>query len=149
VGFHLPARGRLPARFTSNRAAEFRIGFPGAPANLGNANLSFDDTSPLTLVEIQGHKLAVDLDTGTGVSSIWPRFGVEFPELVEGARESRLSLSGATGSVDVSSITLPELRMGEGSAERETIRHTVSTRWEDPQGPHEIAGFAATTGTIR
>ncbi len=97
-----------------NRAGEFRMGFPGAPANLGNANLSFDDTSPLTLVEIQGHKLAVDLDTGTGVSSIWPRFGVEFPELVEGVRESRLSLSGATGSVDVSSVTLPELRIRAG-----------------------------------
>jgi hypothetical protein len=97
-----------------NRAGEFRIGFPGAPADLGNANLSFDDTSPLTLIEIQGHKLAVDLDTGTGVSSIWPRFGLEFPELVEGARESTFSISGATGSADLSSATLPELRIRAG-----------------------------------
>jgi hypothetical protein len=97
-----------------NRAGEFRIGFPGAPANLGNANLSFDDTSPLTLVEIQGHKLAVDLDTGTGVSSMWPRFGLEFPELVEGARESTFSVSGATGSADLSSAILPELRIKAG-----------------------------------
>jgi Aspartyl protease len=97
-----------------NRAGEFRIGFPGAPSDLGNANISFDDTSPLTLVEIQGHKLAVDLDTGTGISSIWPRFGVEFPELVEGARESKLSVSGATGSAEFSSVTLPELRIRAG-----------------------------------
>ncbi len=97
-----------------NRGGEFRIGFPGAPASLGNANLSFDDTSPLTLVEIQGHKLAVDLDTGTGVSSIWPRFGLEFPELVEGARDSTFSVSGATGSADLSSTTLPELRITAG-----------------------------------
>jgi hypothetical protein len=97
-----------------NRAGEFRIGFPGAPSNLGNANLSFDDTSPLTLVEIQGHKLAVDLDTGTGVSSIWPRFGVEFPELVEGARQSKFSVSGATGSAEFNSATLPELRIEAG-----------------------------------
>jgi Aspartyl protease len=97
-----------------NRAGEFRIGFPGAPADLGNANLSFDDTSPLTLVEVQGHKLAVDLDTGTGVSSIWPRFGVEFPELVEGAHESKFSVSGATGSADFNSAILPELRIMAG-----------------------------------
>jgi hypothetical protein len=97
-----------------NRAGEFRIGFPAAPAKLGNANLAFDETSPLTLVEIQGHKLAVDLDTGTGVSSIWPRFGVEFPELVEGGLEAGLSLSGATGSADFSSVTLPELRITAG-----------------------------------
>ena len=97
-----------------NRGGEFRIGFPGAPSDLGHANLSFDDTSPLTLVEIQGHKLAMDLDTGTGVSSIWPRLGAEFPELVEGARESTFSVSGATGSADVSSVTIPDLRIMAG-----------------------------------
>ncbi|HLK67580.1 MAG TPA: retropepsin-like aspartic protease [Bryobacteraceae bacterium] len=97
-----------------NSAGEFRIGFPGGPADLRNANLSFDDTSPLTLVEIQGHKLAVDLDTGTDISSIWPRFGLEFPELVEGAPETKFSVRGATGSADLKSVTLPELRIKAG-----------------------------------
>ncbi len=81
-----------------NRAGEFRIGFPAAPANRGNANIAFDETSPLTLVEIPGHKLAVDLDTGTGVSSIWPRFGAEFPELRRRRfHESTFSVSGGNG----------------------------------------------------
>jgi len=97
-----------------NRAGDFRIGFRGAPLDIRNANVSFDDTSPLTLVEVEGHKLAVDLDTGTGVSSIWPRFGLEFPELVEGARESTFSVGGATGSAELKSTTLPELRIHAG-----------------------------------
>lgn len=97
-----------------DRNRELRIGFPPAHADLRNANLSFDGLDPLALIEIAGHKMAVDLDTGTTLSTMWPLFVKNFPELLKDAYESTTGLLGATGSADVPSAILPELRMTVG-----------------------------------
>jgi hypothetical protein len=94
-----------------NRNRELTIGFPPEEANLRNANLSFEGLDPLALIEIARRKLAVDLDTGTAVSTMWPTFVKNFPELLDGSYETRKTLSGATGSADIRAAILPELQM--------------------------------------
>ncbi|MGO9260039.1 MAG: retropepsin-like aspartic protease [Bryobacteraceae bacterium] len=94
-----------------NRNHELRIGFPPGHADLRNANLSFEELDPLALVEIAGHKLAVDLDTGSTISTMWPLFAKNFPELLEGSHESKTGMLGATGSADIRSAIVPEVRL--------------------------------------
>jgi hypothetical protein len=45
---------------------------------------------------------------------MWPLFVREYPELLDGSFESTTSLAGATGSANVRSAILPELRMTLG-----------------------------------
>lgn len=97
-----------------NRNHELRIGFPHGHADLPNANLSFEELDALALVEIAGHKLTVDLDTGSTISTMWPLFAKNFPELLEGSHESKTSMSGATGYTNIRSAIVPEVRLTLG-----------------------------------
>jgi hypothetical protein len=94
-----------------NRKHELRIGFPPARADMRTANLSFEQNDPITTVELEGRRLAVDLDTGGRNSIMWPMFGREFPALLEGARNGSTRWVGADGAVTFDAEILPELRM--------------------------------------
>jgi len=94
-----------------NRDHELSIGFSPGRFDLRNANLSFEGLDPLALAEIEGHRLAMDLDTGSGMSDIWPMFVKKFPELVQDGRKDKTRIWGATGDAEVDSVILPELRM--------------------------------------
>jgi hypothetical protein len=94
-----------------DRAHELSLGFPAKPADIRNANLSFEGLDALAQVEVAGHRLAVHLDTGSSGSMMWPKFATNYPELLEGSHESKTGGTGATGSADVRSAILPELRM--------------------------------------
>jgi hypothetical protein len=93
------------------RSHELSIGFPAGRANLRAANLSFEDLYPLTTIEIEGRRLAVDLDTGGKSSSMWPLFVKEFPALLQDARKGTTKWVGADGAVTMDAMIVPELRM--------------------------------------
>jgi len=94
-----------------NRKQKLRLGFPPGSPDLQNANLAFEELDPLALIEIAGHKLTVDLDTGTDISTMWPLFVRNFPELLDGSHESTTTITGATGPADLRVAVLPELRI--------------------------------------
>ncbi len=94
-----------------NRNHELNIGFRPERADLRNANLSFEELDPLVLVEVEGHKLAVDLDTGSNFSHMWPLFVKNFPELLQDGHKDKAHMTGVAGDADVDSVMLPELRM--------------------------------------
>ena len=94
-----------------DRAHNLSLGFPAKPFDVRNANLSFEGLDTLAQVEVAGHRLAVHLDTGSSLSTMWPMFVKNYPELLEGSHESKTGLNGATGSADIRSAIMPELRM--------------------------------------
>ena len=94
-----------------DRTHNLKLGFAAKPFDARNANLSFEELDTLAQVEVAGHRLAVHLDTGSSLSTMWPMFVKKYPELLEGSHESRTRLSGATGSADIRSAIMPELRM--------------------------------------
>ena len=94
-----------------DRAHNLSLGFPAKPFDVRNANLSFEGLDTLAQVEVAGHRLAVHLDTGSSLSTMWPMFVKNYPELLEGSHESKTNLNGATGSADIRSAIMPELRM--------------------------------------
>jgi hypothetical protein len=94
-----------------NHTHDLSLGFPAKPFDVRNANLSFEGLDTLAQVEVAGHPLAVHLDTGSSLSTMWPMFVKNYPELLEGSHESKTGLNGATGSADIRSAIMPELRM--------------------------------------
>jgi hypothetical protein len=94
-----------------DRAHNLSLGFAAKPFDVRNANLSFEELDTLAQVEVAGHRLAVHLDTGSSYSTMWPMFVKKYPELLEGSHESKSNLNGVTGSADVRSAIMPELRM--------------------------------------
>jgi hypothetical protein len=94
-----------------DKAHKLSLGFPAKPADIRNANLSFEGSDTLAQVEVAGHRLAVHLDTGSSGSMMWPKFATNYPELLKGSHESKTGGNGATGSAEVRSAIMPELRM--------------------------------------
>ena len=82
-----------------------------------DANIAFDGMVPVTYWEIAKHRLAVELDSGSDRSFVWPRYVIDFPELIPDVPQRKTSLNGATGSNEVRSLTLPELRFTAGGLE--------------------------------
>ncbi|MGD0872143.1 MAG: retropepsin-like aspartic protease [Bryobacteraceae bacterium] len=96
-------------RWNGNR--ELSVGFPPGRADLRTANLSFEELDPLTTVEVEGRRLAVDLDTGCEISDMWPLFVKELPELLHDSRKEVTTLAGATGATALDAAVMPELRL--------------------------------------
>jgi hypothetical protein len=94
-----------------NGTHDLSLGFPAKPFDVRNANLSFEGLDTLAQVEVAGHRLAVHLDTGSSLSTMWPMLVKNYPDLLEGSHESKTRLNGATGSADIRSAIVPELRM--------------------------------------
>ncbi len=97
-----------------NQHGELTIGLETKPGNLRDANLAFDGLVPVTYWEVGNHRLAVELDTGSGGSYVFVRYIADFHDSIPDLPEGKTGLTGATGSADKRSITLPELRMTVG-----------------------------------
>jgi hypothetical protein len=73
--------------------------------------LAFEELDPVVAVEVDGRRATVDLDTESTFTQMWPPLARRFPNQVHKGRKNNASLSGATGSADVESVVVPELRM--------------------------------------
>jgi hypothetical protein len=94
-----------------NRNHELNIGFPPGRVDLRNSNLAFEELDPMVLVEVGGRRVAVDLDTGSNFSHMWPLFVKNFPELLQDGQQDKAHMSGVAGDAEVDSVMLPELLM--------------------------------------
>ena len=85
--------------------------FPGKPHD---PNVGFDGLVPMTYWEIAKHCLAVELDTGSDRSFVWPMYVKDFPELIPDVPQGKTRLNGIGGGNEVRSLTLPEFRFSVG-----------------------------------
>ncbi len=72
-----------------DRDGNLSIGIETKPANLRDANVAFDGLVPLTYWEVAGHRIAVELDCGSDRSFVWPRYIMDFPELIPEVHEGK------------------------------------------------------------
>jgi hypothetical protein len=93
-----------------NRNGDVTFGAATGHEQQGDANIAFDGLVPVTYWEIAKHRLAVELDTGSGGTFVWPRYVGDFPDLIPDLPEGKTRLNGATSSNEVRSLTFPELR---------------------------------------
>jgi hypothetical protein len=93
------------------RSHQLDISFAPARASLRTANLAFETLFPLVAVEITGHRLSFEFDTGAEVTTLWPPFLSAFPDALHNAGKSSQRISGATGGASLDAVTLPELRI--------------------------------------
>jgi predicted aspartyl protease len=98
-----------------NHDGKIEIGFPHAAKNTERANICFDNDDPTTQIEFNGRKLEFILDTGGTDSELWLPFAKEFADLLhQSGKKDSATKTGFTGSEDVATITLPELRLQVG-----------------------------------
>jgi hypothetical protein len=94
-----------------NRGHRLDIGFAPARTTLRAANLAFEGLFPLIAVEVAGHRLSFEFDTGAEATTLWPPFVRDFPDALQDTRKTSQKISGATGGVNLDAAILPELRM--------------------------------------
>jgi predicted aspartyl protease len=88
---------------------ELTLAFPTAGFIAGRANLCFEASFPLTVVEIDGRRVSFLFDTGGENSELWPLFASAFPTRLVGAKDGAKDLTGFTGTASVSAAILPTL----------------------------------------
>jgi len=66
---------------------------------------------------IAKHRLAVELDTGSDQSFVWPKYVKDFPELLPDVWEGTTRWNGITGGMEVRAATLPEFCFSGGGFE--------------------------------
>jgi len=100
-------------RWTTDGA--FEINIPTTRRNRREANICFDGATPVTEGLSGDRRITMHLDTGAIGSRLWPKFAEEFAALVSrfGAVGTK-RVTGVGHSVDVESITLPEVRLRIG-----------------------------------
>ncbi|HLW77026.1 MAG TPA: aspartyl protease family protein [Bryobacteraceae bacterium] len=97
-----------------NREGQASFAFPAARFDARHANLLFDGLQPVTFVEIGGHKLGMELDSGSETTFLWPMFVKDYPQLLIEPQEGKRNLYGATGSAELRALTLREIKMTVG-----------------------------------
>src|SRR5712692_8954023 len=76
-----------------------------------SASLCFEGAGPLVEVEVGTRRVAFILDSGGEHSEVWPVFGKQFPELIQGAKKSKREVVGISGAANLDVAILAELRM--------------------------------------
>jgi len=100
-----------------NRDGLITFGFAASEKSDGelhDPNIGFDGLVPMTYWEVAKHRLAVEFDTGSDRSFVWPLYVRDFPELIPDVSQGKTSLNGITGSNEVRSLTLPQFRFSVG-----------------------------------
>jgi predicted aspartyl protease len=94
-----------------NRAGVFEIGF--APKEKpGKPNIFFEGQNMIAEGEFEHSKINIFLDTGATHTRILPRFAREFSNFVnEFGKKGSQRITGVGSSVEVDSLTLPELKL--------------------------------------
>lgn len=113
----------------------FEIDFPAPPHQPSSPNICFDGAMPVTQVTFGDRKLDFTLDTGAVQTHLYPRFKTDFPTLVnEFGQPGTTRAVGAAGTVDLDSISLPEVNLrigGFGAVLRPApvLREEVGSKW--------------------
>jgi hypothetical protein len=74
-------------------------------------NLCFDKMDPFVKVESQGRSLEMLFDTGSNETFLWPRFLRDFPGMAASAKKGSNTVTGITGSTEVESLELEEIKL--------------------------------------
>jgi predicted aspartyl protease len=100
-------------RWTADGA--FEIDVPTARRDRREANVCFDGATPVTEGLVGDRRITMLVDTGAVGTQLWPTFAGEFAALLSqsGAAGTK-RVTGVGHSVDVESITLPEVRLRIG-----------------------------------
>jgi predicted aspartyl protease len=88
------------------------IGLPGGKRDLGQANLCFDSGDLAAEVSVCGKKIIFLVDTGSGATLLWPPFAKEFTQVIrQSGAIGSTPLHGVSGTAEISSLTLPALKL--------------------------------------
>ena len=100
-------------RWTADGA--FEIDVPTPRRDRREANVCFDGATPVTEGLLGDRRITMHLDTGAIGTQLWPKFAGDFAALLSqsGAAGTK-RVTGVGHSVDVESITLPEVRLRIG-----------------------------------
>lgn len=100
-------------RWTADGA--FEIDVPTPRQERREANLCFDGTMPVTEGLLGDRRITMHLDTGAIGTELWPKFAGDFAALLSqsGAAGTK-RVTGVGHSIDVESITLPEVKLRIG-----------------------------------
>ena len=95
-----------------NREGKFEVGFdPRATPRL-KSNLCFEGAQPIVEGEFRQSRINLFLDTGATHTRVLPLFAREFAAFVnESGKKGSQRVTGVGGSVEVLTVTLPELRL--------------------------------------
>jgi hypothetical protein len=126
-----------------NNAGEFEIGFASRPKKPEQPNLFFRGLRMFVEARFPEGRLATFIDTGATHSRFLPRFATDYPQVVKlGVKGSEKS-TGAAGSVEVSTVMLPDLRLWVQDVEISLRDVTVQLERADPglRNVHAMLGM--------
>ena len=86
-------------------------------AERGEANLAFDDFTPVVRTTMNGKPLDFVLDTGNQAGTqLWGRFKADFPELLaaDGVITSQTTVNQVGGASDHPTLEIPQLKFKAG-----------------------------------
>jgi predicted aspartyl protease len=95
-----------------NREGKFEIGFATRATPPLKSNMCFEGAQPIVEAEFRQSKINLFLDTGATHTRVLPLFAREFTAFVnESGKKGSQRVTGVGGSVEVETMTLPELRL--------------------------------------
>ena len=97
------------------RAGKCTAGF--TRGERGEANLAFDDFTPVVRTTLNGKPLDFVFDTGNqGGTQLWGRFKADFPELLasDGGITGRMTVTQVGGASDHPTLEIPQLKFEAG-----------------------------------
>jgi predicted aspartyl protease len=95
-----------------NREGKFELGFASRAKRPLRPNMCFEGAQPIVEAAFRQSKINLLLDTGATHSRVLPLFAGEFAAFVnESGKKGSQRVTGVGGSVEVETMTLPELRL--------------------------------------
>jgi predicted aspartyl protease len=107
----------------------FEIGFASGGEAPGKPNLFFEGQQMFAEGESMGKTINLFVDTGAVHTRLLPRFARDFPDFVAsfGKKDSQ-KVTGVSASVEVESVTLPEVKLGVRGSEVKLSPVTLLTK---------------------
>jgi hypothetical protein len=126
-----------------NKAGEFEIGFPSRPEKPDEPNLFFRGQRMHAELRFAEGRLAAFIDTGATHTRFLPRFATDYPQVVKSGARGSEKTTGGGGSVEVSTVELPDLRMWVRDVEISLSDLTLQLERSDPglQHSHAVLGM--------
>ena len=95
-----------------NHKGQFEIGFASGERKLATANMYFDGQRAMVEGEFRNRKINMFVDTGAIHTRALPRFAHDFSDFVsEHGTKSSQRVTGIGNSIEVNSLTLPQLSL--------------------------------------
>jgi len=97
------------------RDGTLELGFPAKRKTIGQSNLCFDNSDPVTQVEFQQQKIDFVVDMGREITQLYAPFARDFVGLIrQSGQKTSTRVTGLSGGADVDSITLPQVTLRIG-----------------------------------